>query len=112
MFCFVSTAAAQLVATFLGKNDKTVRRWRTGVLKNKGELSESMQGKYTRKGVLWHNEELNKMAKKYVQNNSSVKVKPNMTTFDFCKWVNKTLLPSLTLEPGFPRKLGVSACRR
>ena len=35
-----------------------------------------------------------------------------MTTYDFCKWVNKSLLPSLTLEPGFPRKVGVSTCRQ
>ncbi len=34
-----------------------------------------------------------------------------MTTSDFCKWINKTLLPSLTLEPGFPRSVGVSTCR-
>lgn len=34
-----------------------------------------------------------------------------MTTYDFCKWVNKTLLPGLTLEPGFPQKVGVTTCR-
>ena len=65
-----------------------------------------------RSGVLWNNEELNKLAADYVQNNSSVKGKPNMTTFDFWKWVNKTLLPNSTLEPGFPRKVSVSTCQR
>lgn len=30
-----------------------------------------------------------------------------MTTTDFCKWVNKTLLPNFTLEPGFPWKVSV-----
>ncbi len=100
-----ATESAQLAASFVGKNDKTVRRWRTGVLRNKGVLPQSKQGRYERKGVLWH---LNKMA---TRNNSSIKGKPNMTTFDFCTWVNTTLLPSLTLEPGFPRKVGVSTCR-
>ncbi len=56
--------------------------------------------------MLWENEELSKMAKKYVQNNASIKGKPNMTTFDFCSWVNSTL------EPGFPRKISVSTARR
>lgn len=45
---------------------------RTAVVRNKGELTESKQRKYIRMGVLWHNEELNKMATKYVHNNSSV----------------------------------------
>lgn len=35
-----------------------------------------------------------------------------MTTHDFCKWVNTTLLPKITLEAGFPRKISVSTCRR
>ena len=26
---------------------------------------------------------------------------------DFCKWVNEGLLPNSTLEPGFPRKIGL-----
>ena len=106
------TTSAELVASVIGKNEKTVRRWRTALIQNKGDLPESKQGKYERKGVLWHNEELNQMATKYIRNNSSVKGKPNMTTYDFCKWVNRTLLPSLTLEPGFPRKVSVSTCRQ
>ena len=52
------------------------------------------------------------MAKKYLQNNSSVKGKPNMTTHDLCIWANNTLLPNVTLEPGFPRKVSVATCRR
>jgi len=43
----------------------------------------------------------------YVRANSAVKGRLNMTTMDFCKWVNKTLLPNSTLEPGFPRKISV-----
>ena len=34
-----------------------------------------------------------------------------MTTTDFCKWVNKTLLPNFTLEPGFPQKVSVETAR-
>ena len=64
-----ATESAQLAASFVGKNDKTVRRWRTGVLRNKGVLPQSKQGRYERKGVLWHNENLNKMATQYVSNN-------------------------------------------
>ena len=57
-----STTAAEMIG-------KTVRTWRTAVICNKGELPESKQGKYTRQGVLWHSEELNKMATKYVHKN-------------------------------------------
>ncbi len=107
-----STAAAELAADLVRKNYKTVRRWKTSMLNNNGELPDSKQGKYIRRGVLWQNEELNEMASQYVHNNSSVKGQPNMTTYEFCKWVNKTLLPSLTLESGFPRKVSVSTSRR
>ena len=107
-----ATDAAKLAAEIVGKSDRTVRKWRTDLIKNKGKLPKTRQGQYRRKGVSWKNEELSKMAKKYVQNNSSVKGKPNMTTYDFCRWVNTTLLPNLTLEPGFPRKVSVTTCRR
>ena len=35
-----------------------------------------------------------------------------MTAIDFCKWVNKNLLPNCTLEPGYPRKISVETARR
>ncbi len=36
----------------------------------------------------------------------------NMTSLDFCKWVNKTLLPNSTLEPGYLRMVSAqTACR-
>ena len=53
------------------------------------------------------NEELCEKAAEYVRANSAVKGTPNMTVMDFCKWVNKTLLPNSMLEPGFPRKVSV-----
>ncbi len=65
-------------------------------------LPKSKQGRFVRERVLWRNEELSKLAKRYVQNNFSVKGKPNMTTHDFFVWVNTTL----------PRKVSVSTCRR
>ena len=105
-------ATAELTAELVGKSDRTVRQWRTNLIKNKGMFPKRKQGCYKRNGALWKNEELSKMAKKYVQNNSSVKGKPNMTTYDFCGWVNTTLHPNLTLEPGFPRKVSVPTCRR
>ena len=107
-----ATAAAILVGKIIGKSDKSIRKWRSALVKNKGVLPSSKQGAYKRKGVLSDNEELTKVSKKYVQNKSSVKGRPNMTTHDFCKWANTTLLPNLTLEPGFPRKVSVSTCRR
>ena len=53
------------------------------------------------------NEDLNKKAKTFVTANAALKGKPNMTTADFCKWVNKNLLPNSTLEPGFPRNISI-----
>ena len=35
-----------------------------------------------------------------------------MTCASFCKWVNKTLLPNSTLEPGYPRSISVETGRR
>ena len=62
--------------------------------------------------VLWANEELDKKAVEYVRANAAVKGKPNMTPIEFCKWVNKTLLPNSTLEPEFPRRVSVETSRK
>ena len=104
---FTETNAAALTARVICKNEKTVRRWRTDLVSNGGAFSESNQGRYQRTGVLWANEELNKKATAYVRANAAVKGKPNMTSIEFCKWVNKTLLPNSTLEHGFPRRVSV-----
>ena len=109
---FTETNSAALAARVISKNEKTVRRWRTDVVSNGGALSESNQGRYQRTGVLWANEELNKKATEYVRSNAAVKGKPNMTSIEFCKWVNKTLLPNSTLEPGFPRQVSVETSRK
>ena len=48
----------------------------------------------------------------YVRANACVKGHPNMTSIDFCRWVNETLLANSTLEPGFPRKICLeTACK-
>jgi hypothetical protein len=109
---FTETNAAALTARVICKNEKTVRRWRTDLVSNGGAFSESNQGRYQRTGVLWANEELNKKATAYVRANAAVKGKPNMTSIEFCKWVNKTLLPNSTLEPGFPRRVSVETSRK
>ena len=43
---------------------------------------------------------------------SAVKGRSTMTTHDFCKWENTTLLSNLTLVPEFPRRVSVTTCRR
>ncbi len=74
--------------------------------------TRSEQGRYRRTGFLWSNEELNKKATKYVRGNANVKGKPNMTSIEFCQWVNNNLLKNSTLEPGFPRSVSLSTAVR
>ncbi len=91
MYASNRSSSAQLVASIVGRADKTVRRWRTGLIKNKGKLqTSSKQGRFVREGVLccgvvvlWKNEELSEKVCTKQFNNSSVKGKPNMTTHDF-----------------------------
>lgn len=78
----------------------------------RGKLPESKQGHYQRTGVVWNSEELNKKARKYVQENSNVKGKPGLTVASFCGWINEDLLPNITLEPGFPCKLSLETSRK
>ena len=98
VFSFTATKATEYAAAMVKKSDRTVRRWRSGLIDNDGVLPESQQGRYQRSGVLWHNEELNKKAAEYVRENAAVKGRPILTTVDFCKWVNECLLPNCTLE--------------
>ena len=109
---FTETRAAEYAAMMVGKSERTVRQWRVDVIRNDGEMPESKQGRFQRSGVLWRNEDLNKRATEYVRANAAVKGRPNMTLVDFCKWINDTLLPNSTLEPGFPRKVSVETARK
>ena len=111
MFSFTETKAANFAAAMVKKGERTVRRWRSVLIDNDGILPETQQGCYQRSGVLWQNEELNKKAVEYVRQNAAVKGRPNLTTVDFCKWVNECFLPNCTLEPGFPRKISVETAR-
>lgn len=93
------------------KSDKTVCEWRKQFFENDAVIPESKQGKYQRSGVLWSNEDLNKKATRYIRENANVKGRPNLTIAKFCQWVNDDLFNS-TLEPGFPRKIGVETSRK
>ena len=111
MFSFTETKAAAYAATMVKKGEHSVRRWRKEVIDNNGVFRESQQGRYQRSGVLWQNEELNKKATEYVRANAAVKGRPNLTSVDFCRWVNGSCLPNCTLEPGLPRKIGLETAR-
>ena len=108
MFSLKETNAAEYAMV---KNDRTVCRWRSSVIENDRILPESQQGRYRHSGVLWQNEELSKKATEYVRQNAAVKGCPNLTSADFCRWVNDSLLPHPTLEPGFPTKISIETAR-
>ena len=78
------TDAAQVIAQVIGRCNRTVRQWRKVFVINNGSFPDSLQGKYQREGVLWQNEELNRLATNYVRENSFTKGKPNLTNSMFC----------------------------
>ena len=112
LFSFTETKAAEYAATMLKKSDRTVRRWRSALIDNNGDTPECEHGKHQRSGVLWKNEELSKKATEYIWSNAAVKGRPNLTAADFCVWVNESLLPNSTLEPGFPCKICLETTRK
>ena len=61
--------------------------------------------------IVTADEALSEKARSYVRENACVKGSPNMTVRSFCEWVNSTLLPNATLEPGFPRKICLDTAR-
>ena len=106
------TNAAVNIANIIERSERTVREWRTIFATNKGSFPDTLQGKYQRSGVLWHSEDLNKRATKYVRENAAVKGRPNMKLVSFVKWVNDVLLPNHALEPGYPRKVSTETARK
>ena len=106
------TDASKLITELIGKGERTVREWRATFTANKGSFPDILQGKYQRTGVLWHNEELNKLAMWYVRENKVVKGQPNMRFQLFTNWVNQILLPNHSLEPGFPCKVSSETARK
>ena len=108
---FPSNKAADLIASLVGKTERTVRDWKYSFISNNGSFPETQQGKYRRQGVLWQKEELNETVTDYVRANAVVKGKPNMTAISFCRWVNESLFPNSILEPGYPRRVSVQTAR-
>ena len=106
------TYAAETIGNLLGRSDCTVRDWRTTFNSNNGSFPDTLQGKYQRTGVVWQNEDMNKKARKYVQENAVKKGKPNLTAISFCQWVNECLLVVEPLEPGYPRRITVETARK
>jgi len=104
-FSFTETKTADFTAQINNKSDRTVRRWRSSLIENDGVFPKSEHGKHLHSGVLWNYEDLNKKATEYVRSNAAVKGKPNLTSIDFCCWINESLLPNSTIEPSFPRKI-------
>ena len=96
----------------INKPDRTVCDWRTHFYTSNGEIPDSTQGQYQRSGILWACEKLNKKVTRFIRENANVKGKPNLKIHQFCGWVNNSLLPSETLEPGFPRKVSIETARR
>ena len=109
---FPMTSSSQLIAELIKKSDRTVREWRATFLANSGSFPETLQGKYQRTGVLWHNEELNKKACAFVRANKAIKGRPNMKIACFARWVNEDLLPNHTLEPGYPCRISQETARK
>ena len=83
-----------------------------GVFENDGVIPNSEQGRYQPFGIVWSNEELNKNAAVYICENANVKGQPNLTTGMFYQMVKNDLLMRTTLEPGFPRKIGIETTRK
>ena len=75
-FRFTWTNAETCAAQAVGKGERSVRRWRSVLIKHRGQFPSSKQGRYRRTGVLWKNEELNQKATSFVRENANVKGKP------------------------------------
>ena len=110
-FGLTKTAAAQEVGLLLGINDKTVRLWRKDFLSN-GDFDEDNRGRYRRYCVVM-DEQYRDTALEWVRQHASVKGESNMIVFDFCNWVNGTLLPMVrTHHPNIPSSVSNrTACR-
>ena len=111
-FGLAETKAAELAGMMVANCDKMVREWKKVFFENNGVIPESEQGRYQRSGIVWSNDKLNKKATVYIHKNASVKRQLNLTTGKFCQWVNDDLLMRTTLEPEFPRKIGIETSRK
>ena len=103
------TDTASVVASFLHKSERTIRRWIDDFVSNDGEFSDTQQGHYVRDKTLMSNEELCERATVYVRENAAPRGRPNLTASAFCQWVNNELLPNYILDPGYPRRVSVDS---
>ena len=98
--------AAQEAASFVGFHQTTIQKYRNDFFQNKGTFKERKQGKYER-ATVYHDENINSQARKWVRENAFNKGKPNMTAQSFCTYVNDFLLPFSFLPPKFPRQISL-----
>ena len=91
-FGLQKTNTASVVASFLHKNERTIRRWIDDFVSNDGEFSDTQQGHYVRDKTLMSNEELCERATVYMRENAAPRGRPNLTTSAFCQWVNNAIL--------------------
>ena len=110
-FGLTKTGSAREVGLLLGINDKTVRLWRKEFLSN-GDFTEDYRGRHIRYHVMM-DEQYRDTALEWVREHASVKGKSNMVVFDFCNWVNGTLLPMVREHhPNIPPNVSMhTACR-
>lgn len=81
------TEAVKETASFVGVNEKTVRKYRKEFFSNRGKFPETKRGKYTRECLL-NNEDLRLEASMWVRENTYKKGATNMTALAFCECVN------------------------
>lgn len=104
--------ASKIIAKYIGKNYKTIQKWRTDFIDEDGEIPEFARGRYNRMNAISKDEKLSRQARSFVRENAFRKGAPNMTCRSFCSWVNDDLLPNSTLQPGAPRKISVEVARK
>ena len=59
------TNAAKLIGETVKKSDRTVREWSVVLSSKSNNFPHSLQGRYQQRGVLWHNERLNKCVRQF-----------------------------------------------
>ena len=111
-FGLQKTNSASVVASFLHKSERTIRRWIDNFVSNDGEFSDTQQGHYVRDKTLMSNEEQCERATVHVRENAAPRGRPNLTASAFCQWVNNELLPNSILDPGYPHRVSVETARK
>ena len=101
-----ATDAAREAASFVGFNERTVRKYNDDFFTNRGQFPETKRGKYTWQCLL-SNEILRLEAAMWVQENAYQKGAANMTAASFCQWVNEALLVQHNLDANLPRRISV-----